>query len=172
MLFDVSRIGSLREPRNISTCGLVTFVLSGHIGNVHADSRSVRHARPGRYPHLNRRALSPTGSESANYERMAFCISSAIKRGEKRDRAFTCHFHSCARSCSACQSREPSPAHASTILKVELEIRREPLRTPRSPGPFPPRSSYLDSSTHRPSSKRLDRLCSRTKIIHEPEQNC
>jgi hypothetical protein len=142
---------------------LETFMLTRNLFDMHVQVD---------YPHLNRRPLSPTGSESADYERMAFCISSAIKQGEKRDRAFTCLFHSCARSCSACQSREPSPAHASTILKVELEIRREPLRTPRPPGLLPPRSSYLDSSTHRPFSKRLDRLCSRTKIIHEPEHNC
>lgn len=91
-----------------------------------------------------------------------------IKRDEARERkgrAFTCLFILARTRPFACQSREPSPAaHASTILKVELEIRREPLRTPRPPGLLPPRSSYLDSSTHRPFSKRLDRICSRTKI--------
>jgi hypothetical protein len=127
------------------------------------------------YPHLNRRALSPTGSESADYERMAFGLSSA--QGEVRGKSALLFVFSFFRArstlCLPIARAQRSPAaHAARILKVELEIRREPLRTPRPPGPLPPRSSYLDSSTHRPFSKRLDRICSRKKIIHEPEQNC
>jgi hypothetical protein len=89
MLLDMSRIGSLREPRNFCTCGLVTFVLSGHIGNVHADSKSVRHARPGR--------LSPSKSSTTISDRIrvrglrengVLYIKRDQARGEERPRFY------------------------------------------------------------------------------------